>query len=823
MVRQRRSQINSDSNKADKGTNSSSSNGSTTSNSKSTRKSSFFGYWKQIIVMTVLSIAVYFGYIGYLETRINTPFDDKKVVLNSGLDVPDLFWGTYRPGTYFGLKTREPQSPVTGLMWYFPRRLRPGGDGIRHWCEQGDNLEKYGWLQHDGHNFGIQEIIDGPFKLLTSFIKRPGGYRGGEWTSRISVDLSLENKHIQGEEVSLIWYVALDEETKGFIEPTNSATKITGIRGRTSTLGEFTMKFTNTTGYLNHESFLSASAPGLHLLKETVISSLRLAQDNPKSPKKIVLAGQLPAFNGHEKIDPNFVAIQLTGKVPFSIDIVYESSSFTNKQETLVGDTYTKSLEWHRKQFTEKFEKTFSLKAKGYAQKHIDFAQAALSNMVGGIGYFYGASKVQSIYTKEPVAYWRAPLYTAVPSRSFFPRGFLWDEGFHGLLISQWDLDIELDIISHWFDLINAEGWIPREQILGVEALAKVPNEFVVQRNTNANPPTFFLTLDSILSRYETNLTDERLYVLERLYPRLQAWFAWFNTTQKGSLPGSYRWRGRDSNSNRELNPKTLTSGLDDYPRASHPTENERHIDLYCWIAIAAKTMAKLTRILDIDGYKYEQTADYLADNEVMDSLHWSDFAKMYADYGLHTDAVRLERPKPLPRSQNQNLEMYRVVLKTPEYRLVDSTFGYVSLFPFLLQLLDARSPKLEKTLRDLRNPELLWTPYGLRSLSKSSPLYMKRNTEHDPPYWRGQIWVNINFLAARALYHYSNVEGPYKALAGRIYKELRENVINNVMQQYVKTGYIWEQYSDKSGEGSGCRPFTGWSALVVVLMGEHY
>ncbi len=64
-------------------------------------------------------------------------------------------------------------------------------------------------------------------------------------------------------------------------------------------------------------------------------------------------------------------------------------------------------------------------------------------------------------------------LFTSVPSRSFFPRGFLWDEGFHLLITHQWSPLVGRDVIAHWLDLMTAEGWIPREQILGGEAEAR--------------------------------------------------------------------------------------------------------------------------------------------------------------------------------------------------------------------------------------------------------------------------------------------------------------------------------------------------------------
>lgn len=67
------------------------------------------------------------------------------------------------------------------------------------------------------------------------------------------------------------------------------------------------------------------------------------------------------------------------------------------------------------------------------------------------------------------------------------------------------------------------------------------------------------------------------------------------------------------------------------------------------------------------------------------------------------------------------------------------------------------------------------------------------------------------------------NTPGRYSEQAKEIYSELRKNVVSNIIKQYKQTGYIWEQYNDETGKGSGCYPFTGWSALYVLIMAEKY
>ena len=66
-----------------------------------------------------------------------------------------------------------------------------GGGSLRHTCEQSDGLSRYGWLMHDGVNFGVQEIRDKGLFLKTEFVKRLGGEHGGDWSWRITARMEV--------------------------------------------------------------------------------------------------------------------------------------------------------------------------------------------------------------------------------------------------------------------------------------------------------------------------------------------------------------------------------------------------------------------------------------------------------------------------------------------------------------------------------------------------------------------------------------------------------------------------------------------------------
>ncbi|KAI0371740.1 glycoside hydrolase [Pilatotrama ljubarskyi] len=779
-------------------------------------------------------------------------------------DSESLIWGAYRPNLYFGLRPRIPQSVMTGLAWFGTQDYQ-SITRMRHGCDQGDGLDSYTWTEYDAREGGEQVIKDGVnnVKITTQFLKVPGGEHGGSWAARIKgepINLGLPSR------ISPIFYIGL-EGLGGLdmenVEDENGLKGPITFTGSTPELDDFTIRIVDGPGNtliwegphasafehkLGKTHFLGARLPAgtVWQAKDFIQGAIVRSAQEAIGPYKDASKGfpdpafilQLPdeVYTGS-----NLFAVQKHFDGPFQFDVFFESASAKQKLDSSVLDEGLPALS---AVYNDRFDTVFPIPPTYQTsdpESLRTFSKAITSNLIGGIGYFYGPSIVDRSFAYEwdqdedsvteepgekkgPTLAPPKALLTATPSRSFFPRGFYWDEGFHLLHIGEWDNDLSLEILKDWINLIDDDGWVAREQILGEEARSRVPPEFQTQVPTYANPPTLTMAVTAFINRLRaqkgpsdldlgmdlgvdsqvpiTSLSDSEpwapgrryldepelaLEYLRSIYKPLKRHYEWFRRTQRGQIKQygrkarsrteAYRWRGRSQQ-------HVLTSGMDDYPRGP-PHAGELHLDLISWMAFFAQTMRDISEFvgeLD-DAAAFEEIAKATIEN--IDDLHWSEENQMYCDVSV-----------------NDEDESYHVCHK-----------GYLSLFPFLLSLLPPDSPHLGAILDLLRDPDHLWSPYGLRSLSASHPEFGQGEN-----YWKGPIWIQMNYLALSALYKtYAAQEGPYRERAQEIYAELRRNVVENVHKEYVRTGYVWEQYDAITGEGRRSHPFTGWTSLVTL------
>lgn len=107
--------------------------------------------------------------------------------------------------------------------------------------------------------------------------------------------------------------------------------------------------------------------------------------------------------------------------------------------------------------------------------------------------------------------------------------------------------------------------------------------------------------------------------------------------------------------------------------------------------------------------------------------------------------------------------------------------------------------------------------------------------------WYRGPIWVPVNYLALDALHYYSHPERQTGALEVEkndkevehvaevrkrcliAYHTLRSRLLRTVLSEFHRTGVLWEQYDDSTGRGMRGHPFTGWTTLIVNILSESY
>ncbi|KAK2002070.1 mannosyl oligosaccharide glucosidase [Colletotrichum falcatum] len=766
------------------------------------------------------------------------------------LNNESLFWGPYKSNLYFGVRSRTPKSLWTGLMWSRVDSYQDVQQGFRYTCEQHEGLHGYGWDEYDARKGGVQSIHDegNQIDIITSFVKVPGGANGGSWAARIR---GVPREGAPADLKTMIHYYIAQEGTEGEIKFAGESDSPgyhgdVAFEGTSPELGKYKLVITKGEG--KHPSSTHPLAEKKHPDLTTVRSltvpeevqwqakgmvfnliqeSIKHVQENyeVKEPPPAYLLYQID----NKPDEGNSHVVQKMFEGAFEFDVIFSSASAGPE---LTSADVTREIKSVAESFGERFASIFSLKAPYTADKYKKFAKSMFSNLLGGIGYFHGSQLIDRSYApeydEENEGFWEEAaaararkqqelegpyeLFTAVPSRPFFPRGFLWDEGYHLIPIADWDIDLTLEIVKSWFKTMDDDGWIPREQILGPEARSKVPEEFQVQYPHYANPPTLFLIIEDFMERLrKTNGSQpvEREQLgpreslrtahldnvelgedfLRRLYPFVRSQYDWFRKTQKGDLKTydrdafsnkeGYRWRGRTET-------HILTSGLDDYPRPQPPHPGELHVDLMSWIGLMTKSLMNIADALgmreEVDEFK--TTLNAIRHN--LNDLHWSEKEGCYCDATIDD-------------YEENSLVCHK---------------GYISLFPFLVGLLDADDPKLGKLLDLLGDEEHLFSPHGLRSLSKQDEFYGTAEN-----YWRSPVWMPINYMAVSQLKNVASQDGPYKAKAADLFTRLRKNLVDTVYNSWEKTGFAWEQYNPETGDGQRTQHFTGWTSLVVKLM----
>lgn len=233
---------------------------------------------------------------------------------------------------------------------------------------------------------------------------------------------------------------------------------------------------------------------------------------------------------------------------------------------------------------------------------------------------------------------------------------------------------------------------------------------------------------------------------LTSIYDKLKSHYEWFRQSQRGQIKEwgrsatsrseAYRWRGRTED-------HVLTSGLDDYPRAKPPHLGELHLDLISWMGFFSKTMSEIAEFLgeEDDRLEYEDNYGNILAN--IEDLHWSEEEQMYCDVSVDQNGTlpfSCSLRDSLLISQGCTDESIHVCHK-----------GYISLFPFLLGLLPPDSPHLGAILDLVRDPAQLWSPFGIRSLSLQDSHFGQGEN-----YWRGPIWIQMNYMALSSLYKVS-------------------------------------------------------------------
>jgi len=753
-----------------------------------------------------------------------TTLDTQKVTMD---DL--LLWGTYKPHLYSAI-TQRSRHPISVGLAFRQKSTSAWGymatQSLRYRMRRESNSQ---YEYHNGFDFSIQNIEDkelcATFRI--TFIKNVTGNNDTilqEWHYLIETErsLSCSNTIEIGEEdpikeLDTYIYVGLenlepeiqDDRYIEYLERNESSTLMRVIdKLELGPGGYLRVTHLDNEGKLNTSHIFNCYTSDIDKTKiwkvEDHITSF--LGDNSLEGMTTLDTTRCP-YNSSNNDSTLFLS-QAIGKPGFRILVSFNSHEAP--KDISIEELHLESQK-RKENFETLLEEKFPLKSvnkyKFDRTEAKEIVRYALSNLLGGILYSFGKIRIQGKNDDEIP---RLELFTASPSRVGFPRGFLWDEGFHQTVICKYNTSLCMRMMQTWLNTIQENGWIPREQARGEELEGNFQQiSFLYQSEEEANPPSMIIPVLGLLDKYFRNTTSdvEKAEIFEffwRNRGKYKKWLEWFVNTQKNNdakdvlklnNASFYRWSCKSP-----CNGRYMASGLDDYPRHPPYMTATGHIDLLSWMTIFTHGVMLVDKVFNETDPVLDQQLNSTLSTIVLHLDQETGIFKDVNEYGRR----KWYRPETAPEEEEQ----------LPPTRTLSPHLGYVNIFPLFFGLIPAASREFNATIELIGSRKHLWSDFGVRSLSTEDDEFQRREC-----YWTEPIWIPMNYLLLRGL-RYSYY---YNQDARDLYQALRNNIMENMSATWKKTHNFWENYDSFDGRGKGFPYFTGWTSLVILIYSEQY
>jgi neutral trehalase len=252
---------------------------------------------------------------------------------------------------------------------------------------------------------------------------------------------------------------------------------------------------------------------------------------------------------------------------------------------------------------------------------------------------------------------------------------------------------------------------------------------------------------------------------LERVYPHLNRFNEYFYLERDFNKNELFSW----------VHPHE--SGWDNSPRWDEvDVKSLDALDLNCYLIVQMRALSRMAEVLNerSEKEKFEGRTDKLILR--IREEHWDSRDEFF--YDLSPGGF--------------------IGVKTPA--------ALLTLFAEV-----ATKPQAKALVEHLTDPDEFWTSFPTPTVASNEPKFSL-------DYWRGPVWVNINYMIYLGLKSYG-----YDEVANK----LKEKTILMVAKTYSKRKNFYEFYNPFSGDVDGLEThkptnhFVGWTGLIANLIEE--